>query len=108
MAAQEALGSLAGLGLIPEPTHERKANAMTKFISGFGDKMLSRVLGKETAGACIAERGQPCGGTWQTGNGYCYGGRYHYQVCDKTYDCYGNCVETEMYCWYVAELGLVC
>jgi hypothetical protein len=59
---------------------------MAKFISSFGDKLLSRALRTETAGACVPEHGQPCGG-------YCSGG-WWWECSGSYYSCTGSCVCT--------------
>lgn len=57
---------------------------MTKLISAFGDKLLSRALRTETAGACVPEHGQSCGG-------HCAGG-WWWECSGSYFDCNGNCV----------------
>lgn len=58
---------------------------MTKFISSFGDKLLAKALGTQTAGACVPEHGQSCGG-------HCSGGWWVTCSVPSYYDCNGSCV----------------
>ncbi|MEY9935500.1 hypothetical protein ABH926_010182 [Catenulispora sp. GP43] len=64
---------------------------MTKFINAFGDRMLAKVLKKESAGACIDGVGTFCG--WVAVNGGKCGsdGHFYQEVCYGVQTCYGSC-----------------
>ncbi|WP_018350490.1 hypothetical protein [Longispora albida] len=64
---------------------------MTKMITKFGDKLLSRLLPGSTAGACVPEAGSYCGCKCRK--------EYDRVVCYRNYmNCYGSCVSNGVRC----------
>lgn len=64
---------------------------MTRIVNRVGDAMLRKLLGSETAGACVPENGTYCG-CIKASDGYCSGGRWVYYKRKGYYNCYGSCV----------------
>ncbi|GAA2026071.1 hypothetical protein GCM10009839_25470 [Catenulispora yoronensis] len=78
-----------------------------KFIGSLGDKMLSRVLKQDTAGACIPEHGESCGRVPVSG-GHCGGdGHWYQRYCNAVLSCTGSCVSNGQNC-YDQHTGSLC
>lgn len=77
---------------------------MTKIINRVGDAVLSKVLGREVAGACVPEHGQSC---CAASNGYCSGGTYFRYYRRSTLSCTGVCsVTTSSPICYTKKVGV--
>ena len=68
-----------------------------KFINSLGDKMLSRVLKQDTAGACVPENGSSCGDAWV--GSYCLNNVQYNKYCKGYYNCSGQCTASSSGCY---------